>query len=105
MEESGKLLQTVSSVDGSELSIDTSTGSTNDQQIFDPAQYYGSTDMSITSSMTTPSIEDGAAHHPVLLTDENSTNSISVQPTDPPAIFERSRPFGNGIQNLAEYVV
>ena len=105
VEESGKLLQTVSSVDGSELSIDTSTGSIDDQQIFDPAQYYGSTDMSITSSMTTPSIEDGAAHHLVLLTDENSTNSISVQPTDPLAIFERSRPFGNGIQNLAEYVV
>ena len=38
--------------------------------------------------MTTPSIEDGTAHNPILMTDENST--ISVQPTDPPVILERS---------------
>ena len=105
VEESGKLLQTVSSFDGSELSVDTSTWTANEQQNFDPAQYYGSTDMSTTPSMTTPSIEDGTAHNPIVLTDENSTTSISVQPTDPPVIFERSRPFGNEIQNLPEYVV
>ena len=55
--------------------------------------------------MTTPNIEDGTANNPILLTDENSTTSIRVQPTDPPVIFERSRPFGNGIKNLPEYVV
>ena len=105
VEESGNLLQTVSSFDGSELSVDTSTWAANEQQNFDPAQYYGSTDMSTTPSMTTPSIEDGTAHNPILLTDENSTTSISVQPTDPPVIFERSRSFVNEIQNLPEYVV
>ena len=99
------MLQTASGVDGSELSIDTSTWSANDQQNYDPAQYYGSTDMSTTTSMTTPSLEDGTVHNPNLLTDENSTTPISVQPTDPPAILERSRPFGNEIQNLPEYVV
>ena len=72
---------------------------------FDPAQYYGSTDMSTTPSMTTPSIEDGTAHNPFFLTDEKSTTSISVQPTNPPVIFELSRPFENEIQNLPEYVV
>ena len=92
VEESGNLLQTVSSFDGSELSVDTSTWTANDQQNFDLAQYYGSTDMSTTPSMTTPSIEDETAHNPILLTDENSTTSISVQPTDPPVTFERSRP-------------
>ena len=105
MEESGNLLQTVSGFDGSELSVDTSTWSANDQQNFDPAQSYGSTDMSTTPSMTTPYIEDGTANNPILLTDENSATSISAQPTDPPVIFEHSRPFGNGIQNLTEYVV
>ena len=99
------MLQTVSGFDGIELSVDISTWSANDQQNIDPAQYYGSTDMSTTPSMTTPSIEDGTAHNPILLTDENSTTSISVQPTDPPVIFERSRPFGNEIKNLPEYVV
>ena len=94
VEESGDLLQTVSGFDGSELSVDTSTWSANDQQNFDPAEYYGSTDMSTTPSMTTPSIEDGTAHNPILLTDENSTISISVQTTDPPVIFERSRILG-----------
>ena len=53
--------------------------------------------MSTTPSRTTPSIEDGTAHNPVLLTDEIATTSIGVQPTDPPVIFERSRPFGNEI--------
>ena len=89
VEKSGNLLQTVSSFDGSELSVDTSTWSANDQQNFDLAEYYGSTDMSTTPPMTKPSIEDGTAHNPVFLTDENSTTSISVQPTDPPVTFER----------------
>ena len=105
VEETGNLLQTVSSFDGSELSVDTSNRSANDQQNFDPAQYYGPTDMSTTPQIITPSIEDGTANNPFLLTDENSTTSISVQSTDPPVIFERSRPFGNEIQNLPEYVV
>ena len=97
VEESGNLPQTVSSFDGSELSVDTSTWSANDQKNFDPAQYYGSTDMSTTPSMTTPSIEDGTAQNPIFLTDLKSTTSISVQPTDPPVIFERSKAFGNEI--------
>ena len=105
VEESGNLLQTVSGADGSELSFDTSTWSAIEQQNFDPAQYYGSTDMLTTPSMATSSIEDGTAHNPILLTDENSIAPISIQPTDPPAIFERSRPFGNEIQNLPEYFV
>ena len=105
VEESGNLLQTVSSFDGSELSVDTSTWSANDQQNFDPTHYYGSTDMSTTPSITIPSIEDGTDHNPIFLTDKNSTTSISVQPTDPLVIFERSRPFGNEIQNLPNYVV
>ena len=87
VEESGNLLQTVSSFDRSELSVDTSTWSANVQQNFVPAQYYGSTDMLTTPTMTTPSIEDGTAHNPIFLTDKNSTTSISVQPTDPPVIF------------------
>ena len=95
----------MSSFDGSELSVDTSIWTANEQQNFDPAQYYGSTDMSTTPAMTTPCIEDGTAHNPILLTNENSTTSISVQPTDSPVIFERSRPFWNEIQNLPEYVV
>ena len=58
VEESGNLLQTVSNFDGSELSVDTSTWSANDQQNFDQAQYYCSNDMSTTPSMTTPSRVD-----------------------------------------------
>ena len=49
----------------SELSIDSSTTSSfNDLENFDLAQYYGSTDMSTTHSMTTPSIKEGTAHNP-----------------------------------------
>ena len=105
LEESGNLLQTVSGVDGSELSIDTSTCSANNQQNFDSAQYYGSTDRSTTPSRKTPSIKDGTAHSLILLTDENSTTPISVQQICPPVIFDRSRPFGNEIQNLPDYVL
>ena len=54
------LLQIVSraqSREHSELSVDTSTTtSLNDLENFDPSQYNGSTDMSTTPSMTTPSI-------------------------------------------------
>ena len=90
----------------SELSVDTSTTwSFNDLENFDPAQYYGSTDMSTTPSMTTPSIEDGTAHNPIVLTDEAGRTPISVRPTKLPAIGERVRPFGNEIQNSSEYVV
>ena len=103
------LLQIVSNAGSSgqsELSVDTSKAwSFNDLENFDPAQYYGSTDMSTTPSMTTPSIEDGTAHNPIVLTDEAPVNTISVRPTESPAIVERVRPFGNEIQNLTEYVV
>ena len=90
----------------SELSVDTSTTwSFNDLENFDPAQYYGSTDMSTTPSMTTPSIEDGTAHNPIVLTDEVPVTPISVRPTELPAIVERVRPFGNEIQNLPDHAV
>ena len=36
---------------------------------FSPAQYYGSTELSIKPSMTTPSIEEGTAHNPIFLID------------------------------------
>ena len=90
----------------SELSVDTSTTwSFNDLENFDPAQYYGPTDISTTPSMTTPSIEDGTAHNPIVLTDEVPVTPISVRPTEPPEIVERVRPFGNEIQNLPDHVV
>ena len=90
----------------SELSVDTSTASLfNYLENFDPAQYYGSTDMSTTPSMKTPSIEDGTSHNPIVLTDEAPVTPISVRPTELPAIVERVRPFGNEVQNLSDYVV
>ena len=108
-ETQNRLLQIVSnacSSEQSELSVDTSTTwSFNDLENFDPAQYYGSTDMSTTPSMTTPSIEDGTAHNPIVLNDEAPITPINVRPTEPPAIVEKVRPFGNEIQNLSEYVV
>ena len=104
-EVSGNLLQKVSGVDGSELFIDTSTWSANDQQNFDPAQQYGSTDISTTLSVTTPPKEDETAHNPILLTDENSATPTCVQPADFPATFERFRTIRNVNQNLPEYVV
>ena len=108
-EPQNSLLQIVSnagSSEQSELSADTSTTwSLNDLVNFDPAQYYGSTDMSTTPSMTTPSIEDGTAHNPIVLNDEAPITPISVRPTEPPAIVEKVRPFGNEIQNLPDHVV
>ena len=108
-EPQNSLLQIVSnagSSEQSELSVDTSTTwSFNDLENFDPAQYYGSTDMSTTPSMTTTSIEDRTAHNPIVLTDEAPITPIIVRPTEPPAIVERVRPFGNEIQILSEYVV
>ena len=108
-EPQSSLLQIVSnagSSEQSELSVDTcTTWSFNDLENFDPAQYYVSTDMSTTPSMTTPSIEAGTAHNPIVLTDEVPITPISVRPTEPPAIVERVRPFGKEIQNLSEYVV
>ena len=108
-EQQSRILQIVSNAGSSqqsELSVDTSTTwSFNDLENFDPAQYYGSTDMSTTPSMTTPSIEDGTAHNPIVLTDEVPVTPISVRPTEPPAIVERVRPFGNEIQNLPDHVV
>ena len=101
-EQQSSLLQ----IQQNELSVDNSTTwSFNDLENFDPAQYYGSTDMSTTRSMTTPSIEDGTAHNPIVLTDEVPVTPISVRPTEPPAIVERVRPFGNEIQNLPDHVV
>ena len=94
-EPQNSLLQLVSnagSSEQSELSVDTSTTrSFNDLKNFDPAQNYGSTDMSTTPSMTTPSIENGTAHNPIVLTDEAPT-PISFWPTKPPATVERVRP-------------
>ena len=108
-EPQSSLLQIVSNAGSSqqsELSVDTSTTwSFNDLENFDPAQYYGSSDMSTTQSMTTTSIEDGTAHNPTVLTDEAPVTHISVRPTDTPAIVERVRPFGNEIQNLPDHVV
>ena len=108
-EQQSSLLQIVSNAgrsQQSELSIDISiTWSFNDLENFDPAQYYGSTDMSTTPSMTTPSIEDGTAHNPIVLTDQAPETRISVRPTEPPAIVERVRPFGNEIENLPDHVV
>ena len=102
------LLQIVSrahSREHSELRIDTSTTmSFNDLENFDPAQYYGSTDMSTTPSMTTPSIEEGTAHNPIFLSDVPNT-PVTVQPTQLPGRIERQRSFGNEIQNLPEYVI
>ena len=102
------LLQIVSrahSREHSELIIDTSTTkSFNDLESFDPAQYYGSTDMSTTPSVTTPSIEEGTAHNPIFLIDVPNT-PVTVQPTQLPGRIERQRGFGNEIQNLPEYVI
>ena len=108
-EQQSSLLQIVSNAGSSqqsEMSVDTSTTwSFNDLENFDPAQYYGSTDMSTTPSMTTPSIEDGTAHNPIVLTDEVPVTPISVRPTEPPAIVGRVPPFGNEIQNFPDHVV
>ena len=102
------LLQIVSrahSREQSELSIDTSsTSSFNDLENFDPAQYYGSTDMSNTPSMTTPSIEERKTHNPIFLSDVPNTQ-VTVQPTQLPGRIERQRGFGNEIQNLTEFVI
>ena len=102
------LLQIVSrahSREHSELSIDTSTTTSyNELENFDPAQYYGSTDMSTKPSMTTPSIEEGTAHKPTFLIDVPNT-PVTVQPTQLPGRIERQRGFGNEMQNLPEYVI
>ena len=102
------LLQIVSrarSREHSGLSFDTSTTTSfNDLENFDPAQYYGSTDMTTTPSMTTPSIEEGTAHNPIFLSDVPNT-PVTVQPTQLPGGIEGQRGFGNEIQNLPEYVI
>ena len=54
--------------------------------------------------MTTPSIEEGTAHNPILLSDVPIT-PVTVQPTQLPGRIERQRGFGNEIQNLPEYVI
>ena len=65
-----RIVRNAGSSEQSEFSVDTSTTwSFNDLENFDPAQYFGSTDMSTTPSMTTLSIEDGTAHIPIVLTD------------------------------------
>ena len=77
----------------SELSIDNSTTtSLNDLENFDPTQYYGSTDMSTTPSVTTPSIEERRARNPIFLGDVPNTPVI-VQPTQlpVPGRIERQR--------------
>ena len=100
-EPQNKLLPIVSnagSSERSELSVDTSTTwSFNDLENFDPVQYYGSTDLSTKTSMT---IEDGTAHNPIVLTDEAPVIPSSVRSTEPPAIVEEVRTFGNENQSL-----
>ena len=76
-----------------------------DFENFDPPQCYGSTNMSSTPSMTTPSIEVGTAHNPIVSTDEVPVTPSSVRATEPPPIVERVRQFGNELQNLTDYVV
>ena len=49
--------------------------------------------MSITPSMTTPSIEEGTAHNPSFLSDVPNT-PVTVQPTQLPGRIERQRGFG-----------
>ena len=99
-----QIVRNAGSSQQSELSVDNSTTwSFNDLENFDPSHYYGSTDLSTTSSMTTPSIEDGTAHNPIVLTDDLAP--LIVRPTEPPAIVERVHPIGNEIQNLSVYVV
>ena len=97
------LLQIVSSVhsrEQSELSIDTSTTSSfNDLENFDPAQYYGFTDMSTTPTMTTPSIEEGTAHNTIFLSDVPN-NPVTIQPTQLLGTIERQRGFGKETKNL-----
>ena len=102
------LLQIVSrahSREHSKLSISNSTTTSfNDLENFDPAHYYGSTDMSTTPSMTNPSIEEGTTHNPIFLSDLPNT-PVTVQPTQLPGRIERRRGFGNEIQNLPKYVI
>ena len=72
-----QIVSNAASSQQSELSVDTSTTwSFNDLENSDPAQYYDSTDMSTTPSMTNPSIEDGSAHNPIVLTDEAPVTPI-----------------------------
>ena len=88
------LLQLVSrthSREQSEFSVDTITiSSFNYLEIVDPAQYSGSTDMSTTPSMTTPSIEARTAHYSIFLSDEPN-NPVTLQPTQLPSRIERQQ--------------
>ena len=87
------------------LSMDISTTTSfDDLENFDPAQNYGSTDLSTTPSMTTPSIEEGTAHNAIFLRDVPNT-PVTVQPTQLPGRIERQRGFGNEIQNLPKHVI
>ena len=100
-----QILSNAVSSQQSELSVASTTWSFNDLENFDPDQYYGSTDMWTTPSMKTPSIEAGTAHNPIVLTDEAPVTPISVQPTEPPAVVEKVRRFGNEIQSLSDNIV
>ena len=108
-EQQNSLVQIVSnaaSSQQSELRVDTSTTwSFNDLENLDPAQYYGSTDMSTTPSLKTPSIEVWTAHNRIVLTYEGPVNPISIRPTETPAIVEKVRLYGNEIQIVSDYVV
>ena len=77
----------LAAVNQSELNVDfSSTFSLNDLENFDPAQYYGSTEMSTTPSMTNPSIENGTAHYPIF---HEPKTSVTVQPAQLPVRIER----------------
>ena len=83
-----QIVRNAASSQQSELRVDTSTKwSFNDLENFDSFKYFG-LNMSTTPSMTTPFIEDGTAHNPILLTDEAPLTTISVRPTEPQAIVE-----------------
>ena len=52
--------------------------------VFDPAQFYGTTEMSTTPSMTTPSIGVRTVHNPILLSDVTNT-PVTVHSTQRPS--------------------
>ena len=86
----------------SELTIDIRIPSSiNDLANSDAAEYYGSTDMTTTPSMTTPSIEEGTAHNCISLSDVPKT-PVTVRATQLPGRIERQKGFGTEFQKLPE---
>ena len=92
-EPQNNLVQIVNYSGSSELSNDIGSSSVYELVNFNPAQYYGSTERSVTKSMKTPSIEEGKAHNPIVLTDEAPVTPISARSIEPPIIVEWVRKF------------